>query len=260
MMGRTGVMICGHGSREAETVHEFTTLVRDVALRLPQYQVDSGFLEFAAPDIRDGLEKLRMAGCGKILVIPGTLFSGGHATHDIPSILRNYAAQFPEIEIRYGQAFDVDKQFIDAACARVSDAINAASGWMDPGETAMLVVGRGASDPEVLASVRTIMRHIHISFNFAHTDAAFSGIAPPLFSRALERVADHAFRRVIVLPYFLFTGKLVKRIYDETDAISAQYPQTQFIKASYLNNHPRIIDGFVARIIATGTTGTRMNA
>lgn len=255
----TGVMICGHGSREADTVREFMALVRDVEARLPQCRVEAGFLEFVSPTINDGMEQLRRAGCTRILAIPGALFSGGHATRDIPSILRNFAAQFPEIEIRYGQAFDVDKMFIDAACARISDAIDAAPGEIALDETAMLMAGRGASDPEVIASVQTITRHIHTAFNFSHSQSAYSGIASPLVPDALERIADHNFRRVIVLPYFLFTGMLVKRIYDVTDAISAGYPHTQFVKASYLSNHPRIVDGFVERIIATDATGTLIN-
>jgi len=258
-MTATGVLICGHGSREATAVREFRVLAGQVAARLPQFRIETGFLEFSTPSIPDGLEKLRQIGCRNILVIPGTLFSGGHAQRDIPAILQAFVAQFPEIRVRYGQAFDIHPDFVRAACERVSDAIDTAYGGIAPEETAMLMVARGASDPEVLASVRTISRHIHIAFNFAHSDVAFSGMASPLFSSVLERIAEHDFRRVIILPYFLFTGTLVQRIYDGVDEIAASHPEKQFLKCPYLSNHPSVIDGFIARIVETGQTGMVMH-
>ncbi len=254
-VNNTGVMICGHGSREADTIREFMALADDVAARLPEYQVESGFLELASPSIQDGLEKLRQAGCANILVIPGTLFSGGHAMQDIPSILKNFVTEFPDIQIRYGRAFDVDANFIGAACAR----LRAASGSVAPDKTALLVAGRGASDPEVIASMQAVTRLIQAEMNFAHVATAYAGIALPTVPDALQRIADRVFQRVIVLPYFLFTGMLVKRIYDETDAVAAQYLATQFVKAHYLNNHPLIIDSFVERIRETHVAGTLIN-
>lgn len=254
-VNNTGVMICGHGSREADTMREFMALASDVAARLPEYQVESGFLEFAAPTIRDGLEKLRQAGCDNILVIPGTLFSGGHAMQDIPSILKNFVAQFPDIQLHYGRAFDVDTNFVRAACARLREACVSSAAE----KTALLVAGRGASDRQVLASMEAVVHLIQAEMKFSHVETAYAGIALPSVPDALERIAGRSFQRVIVLPYFLFTGMLVKRIYDEIDAIAARYPAVQFVKASHLNNHPLIIDSFVARIMETLVTGTLIN-
>ncbi len=255
----TGVLICGHGSRDPDTVCEFMALVRDVAVRLPQFRVQSGLLEFASPSIRDGLEELRQAGCARILVIPGTLFSAGHARQDIPSILKKFAAQFPELNISYGRAFDVDPYFVRAASARIFDAVSGAGGSWAPEHTALLVVGRGASDPEALASMQAVARLIQTEIKFTCVETAYAGIAPPSVSGMLEHLAGQSYNRLIILPYFLFTGMLVKRLYDEIDLVAARYPATQFVKSAYLNNHPWVIDGFARRIIETNTTGTRMH-
>lgn len=252
-------MICGHGSREAATVHEFMALVRDVAVRLPHFRVESGFLEYAAPAIRDGLEKLRRAGCARMLVIPGTLFSAGHAQQDIPSILQNFAADFPEIQITYGRAFDVDTNFARAACGRVRDAIDAAPGVIAPEETALLVAARGASDAGVLATMEAVTRLIQDEIKLVHVQTAYAGIASPRVPDVLEQIAACSYKRVVLLPYFLFTGMLVKRIYEQVDSIAARYPATQYVKSSYLNNHPLVIDSFVARIDDADRAGTVMN-
>ena len=56
----------------------------------------------------------------------------------------------------------------------------------------------------------------------------------------LERVARLGFARILVFPYFLFTGILVKRIYEETDAVAAAFPEIEFIKVPYLRDHPLV--------------------
>lgn len=254
-----GVLICGHGGSEAGTVREFMALAGDVALRLPQYQVASGFLELATPTIEEGLEKLRQAGCATILAIPGTLFSGGHAMQDIPVILRKFAARNRDVKITYGSAFDVHPDFVNAARARIEAAIEDAGKLIAPEKTALLIAGRGAADARVLASMQSIARQIQSEMKFSRVETAYAGIAQPLVPEALLRAAEQAYERVIIAPYFLFTGKLVQRIYAETDAIAGLYPHVDFLKTGYLNNHPCVIDGFVAQIMETSMTGTLLH-
>ena len=92
-----GVMVCGHGSRDVEAVEEFQAVARGIKERLPQYETDWGFLEFATPVIRTGLDALQEKGIRKVLAVPGMLFAAGHAKNDIPSVLNAYQAQNPEI-------------------------------------------------------------------------------------------------------------------------------------------------------------------
>src|SRR3546814_3679192 len=87
MMEKIGVMVCGHGSRDEGAVSEFEAVARGIRARLPQYPVESGFLEFATPIIREGLDKLRAGGVTRCLAVPGMLFAAGHAKNDIPSVL-----------------------------------------------------------------------------------------------------------------------------------------------------------------------------
>ena len=47
MTNQTGIMLCGHGSRDANAVAEFEALANSVRERLPGREVEFGFLEFA---------------------------------------------------------------------------------------------------------------------------------------------------------------------------------------------------------------------
>src|SRR3569833_52324 len=106
-MTKIGVMVCGHGSRAPEANAEFKSVAAGIAQRLPQYPADYGFLEFAMPFIRDGLDRLRAAGAERILAVPCMLFAAGHAKDDIPSVLNTYQAQHG-VKIEYGRGLSVE--------------------------------------------------------------------------------------------------------------------------------------------------------
>jgi sirohydrochlorin cobaltochelatase len=84
-------------------------------------------------------------------------------------------------------------------------------------------------------------------FGFGWAETAYSGVTFPLVEPVLEKAARLGFRRIVVFPYFLFTGILVDRIYEAADAVAARHPDIEFVKAPYLNDHPLVIDTFVER-------------
>ncbi len=248
MTGNTGIMVCGHGSRDANAVGEFETLAARIRERLPDRDVEYGFLEFATPIIRDGLDKLVARGATEILAVPGMLFAAGHAKNDIPSVLNTYQAGRDGVTIRYGRELAIDPKLLAAAGARIDHALAGAGGDVPLHETMLMVVGRGTSDSDANSNVSKVMRLLWEAFGFGWGEACYSGVTFPLVEPGLEHAARLGYRRIIVFPYFLFTGVLVKRIYDATDEVAARHPDIEFVKAPYLNDHPLVIDAFLDRI------------
>lgn len=259
MSAKTGVMICGHGSRDKDAVAEFVAFARAVAKRLPDRVVESGFLEFARPVIRDGLDALRAAGVERILAAPGMLFAAGHAKNDIPSVLNAWAAERDGPPVDYARELGVDPKLVRAAGARVESALAAAGDRIPRGDTALVVVGRGASDPDANANVAKVMRLLWEGLGLGWGETAYSGVTFPIVAPALDRVARLGFPRVVVVPWFLFTGVLVKRIYAHTDRAAARYPEIEFVKASYLGDHPLTVETFVERIADLARGDNAMN-
>ena len=120
MNEQLGIMVCGHGSRDEGAVEEFQSVARGLRERIPQYPVEWGFLEFATPIIRDGLDELRKQGVNRVLAVPGMLFAAGHAKNDIPSVLNTYQAQQKDFQIEYGRELGIDTRMIRAAGARIA--------------------------------------------------------------------------------------------------------------------------------------------
>ena len=257
--GGIGVMVCGHGSRDEQAITEFESVAAGIRERLPRYDVESGFLEFATPVIREGLDKLRARGNGLCLAVPGMLFAAGHAKNDIPSVLNTFEAQHPEMEIRYARELGIDDKLIRAAGDRVREALDTAGDDVPLHETMLVVVGRGASDPDANSNVAKVMRLLWEGFGFGWGETAYSGVTFPLVEPGLEHATRLGYRRIVVFPYFLFTGVLVKRIYEHTDRVAARHPGIEFVKAPYLNDHPAVLDAFAERVEETLKGANLMN-
>jgi sirohydrochlorin cobaltochelatase len=244
----TGVMLCGHGSRNQLAVGEFAALADALKLRLPGVPVEYGYLEFANPVIHQGLDRLREQGVKHALAVPGMLFAAGHAKNDIPAVLKTYESVNRGMRITYGRELGVDLKMLRAAGDRIEEGLKQSPRDIKREETLLLVVGRGASDPDANSNVAKVMRMLWEGMGFGWGEVAYSGVTFPLVTPALDHAVKLGYRRIVVFPYFLFTGVLVKRIYDAADEAQSKYPNVEILNAPYLDDHPLVIDTFLDRI------------
>lgn len=249
-MARIGVMLCGHGSRDPGAVAEFAALAAELPRHLPaDWMVAHGYLEFANPVIRDGLDSLRAAGCDRILAVPGMLFAAMHTKNDVPMVLSSYAAEHG-IEISYGRELGIDPKLIRAAAARIEAALAAADAAGAPvsrHDTCLVVIGRGASDPDANANVAKAARLLWEGMGFGWCEIGYSGVTFPAVEPCLNHVAKLGYRRVVVFPWFLFSGVLIDRIHGFTDRVAAAHPGIEWLKAGYLGDHPQVLETFAER-------------
>ena len=248
MTNKFGVMVCGHGSRDKDAVNEFKAVARGIKERLPQYDTNWGFLEFAKPVINSGLDVLRDRGVRQVLAVPGMLFAAGHAKNDIPSVLNAYQIKNPSLSISYGRELGIDLKLIRAAGDRIESALKKTNDKISREKTLLMVIGRGSSDPDANSNVSKVTRMLWEGLGMGWAETAYSGVTFPLVEPGLEHAAKLGYKRIVVFPYFLFTGILVKRIFQYTDVVANRYPKIEFIKASYLNDHPLVLDTFAERV------------
>jgi sirohydrochlorin cobaltochelatase len=253
----TGVLICGHGSRDLDAIAEFEEFARALRRRLPAVDFATAYLEFARPTIGDGLAELAARGARRIFAIPGMLLAASHVKNDLPWEANSFAAENPGIEVRFGRELAIDPRLLRAAADRISAA--APDSGVRRADSLLVVVGRGTSDPDANSNVAKVARMLWEGMGFGWAETAFSGVAEPRVDAALARAARLGFRRIIVFPYFLFTGVLVKRIYQQTDAAALLFPELEFIKAPYLRDHPAVLDAFCERAAEIGDGPPAMN-
>ena len=201
---KLGIMVCGHGSRNQNAMKEFAKVAEGLKGKFPDLPVEYGYLEFCNPVISHGLDELRAKGVTKVLAVPGMLFAAGHAKNDIPSVLNTYQAQNPGMEIIYGRELGIDLKMIRAAGERVMEAMAEAdkTNVVPPHETLLMLVGRGASDPDANSNASKVMRMIWEGLGFGWGETCYSGVTFPLVEPGLEHAAKLGYRRIVVFPYF----------------------------------------------------------
>ena len=245
-MTETAVLLCGHGSRDPEAIEEFELAAAALRPLLPEFDFATGYLEFARPTIRDGLALLAARGARRILAIPGMLFAASHVKNDLPWEVNSFIAENSGIDVCLGRDLGIDPKLLQAATARIAAATSDAR--ISRAETLLVVVGRGTNDPDANSNIAKLARMLWEGMGLGWAEAAFSGVAHPRVDAALSRAAALGFRRIIVFPYFLFTGVLVKRIYAQTDTVAALFPEIEFIKAQYLRDHEGVLGTFRDRV------------
>jgi len=258
-MSETAVMVCGHGSRDEGAIREFERLASALKARLPAHEVETGYLEFARPVIRDGLDALKRRGARRIVAVPGMLFAAAHVKNDLPSEINSFAAANPEIEVRFGRELAIEPKLLRAAADRIAEAETTAGPAKPRDQSLLVVVGRGTNDPDANSNIAKVARFLWEGMGFGWAEVAYSGVTHPRVEPALRRALKLGFARIVVFPYFLFTGVLVKRIYDETDRVAADHPEIEFLKAPYLNDHPLVLDCFAERVSEAADGAPAMN-
>ncbi len=239
-------MLCGHGSRDPKAVEEFINVVNKIKSKIPNIPIAFGFLEFNRPIISDALDQLRNLGVNRVIALPAMLFAAGHTKNDIPAVLNKYSAE-KGLQIQYGRELGLNSLMIGAAGARVKEIIE--SNPIFPlSETLLVVAGRGSSDPDANSNVCKITRMLVEGFGFGWGETVFSGVTFPLVEPGLRHALKLGFKRVILLPYFLFSGVLVSRVRDHSIRVANDNPDIQFLNASYLSDQDFVIDTFLERI------------
>src|SRR5690242_836843 len=253
-MNDPAVLLCGHGSRDPDAIGEFEIAAAALRRRLASPDFATGYLEFARPTIQEGLGDLVARGASRILAVPGMLFAASHVKNDLPWEMNSFMAENSGIEVKLVRDLAIDPKLLAAAADRIASVV--AAGRED---SVLVVVGRGTNDPDANSNIAKIARMLWEGMGFGWAEAAFSGVADPRVDAALDRAARLGFRRIVVFPYFLFTGILVKRIYAQADAAATCFPDISFVKAGYLRDHQQVIDAFADRVSEFAAGEPKMN-
>lgn len=251
------IVLAGHGSRDSKGVAEFEELV---ALMRHQSSLPlaHGYLEFAEPTIVEAVETLAAQGHKRIVVVPALLAAATHAKNDMPGLLLMLRERFPELALYFGAALDLHPELLALCRQRIVEA-EAGVEVLRRDDSCLLVVGRGTSDPDANGDIAKLCRILEEGLGFGTSFVCYSGTARPLVDEGLRLAARLGKKRIVVLPYMLFDGVLVKRIYAAADALAAAEPEIEVVKAGYLGCDQALVNVFLERAAAGIAGEANMN-
>lgn len=235
MTGSPALLLVGHGTRDAAGVRGFHLLVEEVAARSP-VPVAGGFIELSYPPLREAVATLTRAGHTRLGVVPLVLVAAGHAKGDVPAALRREALRHPGLGYAYGRPLGPHPALLQLLDERL-DAV------LDPSErpdTTVVLVGRGSSDPDANAEHVKVARLLWEGRGLAGVEPAFISLADPGVPAALERARLLGARRIVVLPYFLFSGVLPDRTAAQAQEWAAAHPEVEVRRADVIGPAPAL--------------------
>ena len=209
----TPLLIVGHGTRDAAGAADFRAFVERVSGRAEQAPVDGGFIELSAPPVGEAVARLVEAGHRRLAAVPLVLVSAGHAKGDIPGSLNRERVRHPGLSFAYGRPLGVHPTILSLLEARLDTVLPRA----ERAEAAVLLVGRGSTDPDANAEVYRAARLLWEGRGIGTVEAAFVSLAQPSVAEGLERCRRLGAERIVVLPYFLFRGVLPDRIAEQAE-------------------------------------------
>jgi precorrin-8X/cobalt-precorrin-8 methylmutase len=142
---------------------------------------------------------------------------------------------------------DLHPLLLRLAQQRLIEAEAQARQYVRRAETCLVVVGRGTSDPDANSEIAKLCRMLEEGMGFGASFVCYSGTAKPLVADGLHTATRLGYRRLLVLPFLLFDGVLVKRIYQAAAALAARHPDLEVLTSHYMGVHPDMADVFLER-------------
>jgi precorrin-8X/cobalt-precorrin-8 methylmutase len=241
------IVVAAHGSRDPAAVKEVETLLALMRKRAPGRNITHGFLEFALPTIDESVRAAIEAGAECVVMLPALLLAATHAKNDMPGELAVLKRDFPGVEFHFGAPMDVHPLLLRLAQQRIVEAEATSKRTVKRSDCCLVVVGRGTTDPDANSAVSKFARMLEEGLGFGASYVCYAGTAEPGLAEGLSRATRLGFERMVVFPYFLFDGVLVKRIYAAADEQQARHPELEVLKAGYLGAHEDVAAVFLER-------------
>ena len=249
------LLIVGHGSRDASGVREFHDLVGLVRRRNPYITVEGGFIELSSPPISECVDRLAEGGVLDVAAVPLMLLAAGHAKGDIPATLVREKLGHPSMSFGYGRALGIRPELLELMEERISAVVQG----REKEETAVLVVGRGSSDPDANSDLSKIARLFYEGRPYPVVESAYVSMTPPDVAEGLDRCFRLGAKRIVIFSYFLFTGILEERIREQSRAFAEAHPGVEVRYAGYFGPDERVADLVVERYTEAIEGDIRMN-
>lgn len=255
------LLMIGHGTKDSQgrdSLLEFAHLYYALDPCRPVFPC---FLELTGPTIQEVVSECVAQGYTELSVLPILLFAARHNKFDVTNELDRARQHFPQLRFHYGRHFGITPGLLSLWQDRLQELdLPAANPLAIPrSETVLLVVGRGSSDPDANGDVLKLARMLWEGSGYQTVETCFIGITHPRLEEGFRRARLYQPRRIIVLPYFLFTGLLVQKIVAVSAEQQAQHPDILISGLPEMGLHPQLFSVLRQREVETQLGQVQMN-
>jgi sirohydrochlorin cobaltochelatase len=239
------ILLVAHGARDpgSEGNQEVEYFVDHWRVRHPALEIQVCWIEYAHILLEEGLVRAATSAGegGRVLVLPLILNAAGHVKGDIPQALATARERYPEVEFTYGRHMGTTELLLKALRYRLHQAMVELD-MPDPRTTGVVLLARGASDIEATGEVAKMAHWLFETTDHELVMPAFTGICFPRLEQVVQRLDRLGMSQIVVLPFYLFTGRLIKRITQQVERLRTQYPTRVIVQAEYIGSHEALLD------------------
>ncbi|WP_458414086.1 sirohydrochlorin chelatase [Schinkia sp. CFF1] len=233
------VLFVGHGSQDPEGNEEVRQFIHKMKPQLDSsLLIETCFLEFETPTVNQGLDTCVRKGATEVFVIPIMLLQAGHSKIHIPACIDEAKEKYSHVRFTYGRPIGIHDAALEICMDRLQEIELNES--VEDHDTAIILLGRGGSDPDANSDLYKITRLLWEKLNYCLVEPAFMGVTKPLINEVVERCVLLGAKKVVILPYFLFTGILIKRLENMIVGYEQQYSNCEFTLAGYFGYHQKL--------------------
>src|SRR3989339_579989 len=121
---KTSIILISHGSK-LNSGNDGLFKVADMLRAMNRWDVvEAAFLQLAEPGFPEVVKQTVGTGVDRIVVVPLLLFKGNHVFKDIPEMLENEKAKYPQVEFIYANNIGADERIALIADESVIDNAN----------------------------------------------------------------------------------------------------------------------------------------
>ncbi|MER6950071.1 sirohydrochlorin chelatase [Nonomuraea sp. NPDC000554] len=268
------LLLVGHGSNDDADPAEFGRFVHRLRCRLDRTAADvsGGYLSRATPRLSDSVASLVARGHHRLVALPLSL---SRLDQELPAALALEQERHPTLMYDYGRPLGPDPRVLALLAERLNDAATEmtrprplelvgarprlravdalpaedAPTHVEPQETAVVLVGEGSTDPSANAEIHRVSRlfwETH-AYDFMTVETAFVSVTPPGVPGGLERCRRLGAKRVIVVPYLLFAGGMLERVWAQALAYGAGHPDLDIRCAEVIGDCETLADVVIDR-------------
>jgi sirohydrochlorin cobaltochelatase len=258
------LLLAAHGTRDQAGVAAFNALAERVGglAAGDGTRVAGGFIELSSPPLGEAVATLVNGTPAHMVAVPLMLSAAGHAKGDIPAALARERTRHPGLRWTYARPLGPHPALLDLLAARIA-AAQGGSGGMGPPEAstarAVLVVGRGSTDPDANADMVKTTRLLWEGRDYPLAETAFVSLARPGVLEGLERCRLLGARQIVVARYFLFPGVLPDRVIEQVGQYAAAHPELDIRCADVLGDCAEVAALVYERYHEALTGDIRMN-
>jgi sirohydrochlorin cobaltochelatase len=266
------LLLIGQGSHDDAYAAEFGRFVHRLRCRLDRTAADvsGGYLERATPRLSESVASLVARGHHRLVALPLSL---SRVSDDFGAAMEREQQRHPTLMYDSGRPLGPDPRVLALLAERLNDAAGEMSKPrplelvgarprlravdapvvedlpIEPSETAVVLVGEGSTDAAANAEIHRVSRlfwETH-AYDFMTVETAFVSVTPPGVPGGLERCRRLGAKRVIVVPYLLFAGGLLERVWAQALAYGAGHPDLDIRCAEVIGDCETLADVVIDR-------------